>query len=95
MADPGSALPLFAADPVAAVVLALAFLVFLFSEYRIGRTHPDSGPTRDAWSGVAVGLALATAYLGGAVSSVLLVEGLGEPYRRYMDRTKRLIPFVL
>ncbi|MGW0041258.1 methyltransferase family protein [Rhodococcus sp. NPDC003348] len=200
MADPGSALPLFAADPVAAVVLALAFLAFLFSEYRIGRTHPDSGPTRDAWSGVAVGLGLATAYLGGAVSSVLfhatvitagawwffcgglavavagqtmrlravyelgssftfrvqttpdqqvvdtglyrrirhpsyagalacalgftvaytnwlapltvfalagayviripheervLVEGLGEPYRRYMDRTKRLIPFVL
>ncbi|WFR71936.1 isoprenylcysteine carboxylmethyltransferase family protein [Prescottella defluvii] len=200
MADSGSALPLFATDPVAAVVLALAFLAFLFSEYRIGRAHPDSGSTRDAWSGIALGLGLTTVYIGGAAVSVLshatvittgawwffwggltvaaagqamrlravhelgvsftfrvqttpeqrvvdtglyrrirhpsytgalvcalgftvaytnwlapltvlalagayvvripheervLVEGLGEPYRRYMDRTKRLIPFVL
>ncbi|MCL2536321.1 MAG: isoprenylcysteine carboxylmethyltransferase family protein [Nocardiaceae bacterium] len=200
MADSGSALPLFATDRVAAVVLVVVFVAFLLSEYRIGRTHPDSGSTHDGWSGVAVGFGLTSVYLGGAVVSVLshstvitagawwffwgglalaaagqglrlravqelgtaftfrvqtapgqrvvdtglyrrirhpsytgalvcalgftvaytnwlapltvlvlavayvvripheervLVEGLGEPYRSYMNRTKRLIPFVL
>lgn len=71
MSESGSALPLFAASPVAAVVLAVAFAAFLVSEFRIGRTHPDAGPSEDAWTGAAVGIGLATAYLGGAAVSVV------------------------
>lgn len=29
------------------------------------------------------------------VEEAALAGGLGEPYRRYMARTKRVIPFVL
>lgn len=72
MADTGSTLPLFATDPAAAAVLAVAFVAFLFSEFRIGRTHPAAGSTRDGWTGLAVGLGLATVYLGGPAVSVLV-----------------------
>lgn len=72
MADGDGGLPLFASDPVAAAVLAVAFAALLFSEFRIGRTHPDAGPARDGWTGLAVGIGLATVYLGGAAVSVLV-----------------------
>ena len=72
MADGDGALPLFASEPVAAAVLAVAFLGLLLSEFRIWRTHPDAGPARDGWTGLAVGIGLATVYLGGAAVSVLV-----------------------
>ncbi len=68
----GSALPLFATHAVAAVVLGCAFVAFLLSEYRIGRTHPGAGASRDGWTGVAVGIGLAAVYLGGPAVSVLV-----------------------
>lgn len=71
MSDSGSALPLFAADPVAAAVLAMAFAAFVLSEFRIGRTHPGGGSPEDGWTGAAVGIGLVTVYLGGAALSVL------------------------
>ncbi|WP_430331537.1 methyltransferase family protein [Rhodococcus sp. ACT016] len=71
MNESGSTLPLFATSPVAAVVLAVAFLAFLFSEFRIGLTHPDAGSSQDAWTGAVVGVGLTTVYLGGAAVSVL------------------------
>jgi len=54
--------------------------------------------------GLSMGYALAPVILGGvtlaaylvriAVEERALAEGIGEPYRAYMTRTKRLIPFV-
>lgn len=72
MADSGADLPLFATDPVAGVVLAVAFVAFLFSEFRIGLTHQATGSSRDGWTGAAVGLGLASVYLGGPTVSVLV-----------------------
>ncbi|RVW06147.1 methyltransferase family protein [Rhodococcus spongiicola] len=41
-------------------------------------------------------LALAAAYVVRiSYEERVLMEGLGEPYRQYMRRTKRLVPFVL
>lgn len=71
MSDSGSALPLFAADPVATVVLVVAFLSVLVSEMWIGRTHPGGGASQDGWTGAAVGLGLAAVYLGGPALSIL------------------------
>ncbi|MFM1723599.1 isoprenylcysteine carboxylmethyltransferase family protein [Rhodococcus sp. PAM 2766] len=72
MADDVEVLPLFAADPVAAVILAVAFLAVLLSEAWIGRTHPGAGSHRDGWTGAAVGLGLLVAYVGGALVAVLV-----------------------
>ncbi|MBM4492291.1 DUF1295 domain-containing protein [Rhodococcus hoagii] len=72
MADNGAALPLFASDPVAAAILAVAFLAVVLSELWIGRTHPGAGSPRDGWTGAAVGLGLLVAYVGGATVSVLV-----------------------
>lgn len=72
MADNGAALPLFASDPVAAAILAVAFLAAVLSELWIGRTHPGAGSHRDGWTGAAVGLGLLVAYVGGATVSVLV-----------------------
>ncbi|PTR30317.1 protein-S-isoprenylcysteine O-methyltransferase Ste14 [Rhodococcus sp. OK519] len=71
MAANGEALPLFATDPVAAAILAVAFLAVLLAEFRIGRTHPGEGSHRDGWTGLLVGLGLLAAYVGGAVVAVL------------------------
>jgi len=68
--------------------------------------HPSY--TGGALEGVGIGLAmrygLAPLIVGGgmlasyliriAVEEKALAEGIGEPYRAYMARTKRLIPFV-
>ncbi|RDI35862.1 protein-S-isoprenylcysteine O-methyltransferase Ste14 [Rhodococcus sp. AG1013] len=72
MTGDGSALPLFATEPTAAVILAFAFVALLYSEYRIGRTHPGGGSHRDGWTGPAVGLGLMVSYVGGAAVSVLV-----------------------
>jgi protein-S-isoprenylcysteine O-methyltransferase Ste14 len=63
-----------------------AFLMFTGIGFALG-----------SWISVA-GLFLAHCVLYGmrvAVEERALVETLGEPYRRYMSRTKRFIPFVI
>lgn len=65
--------PLFVSDPVASAVLACALAAFVYSEYRLGRTHPGRPElSRDQWSGAAVGVGLVAVYVGGAVVSVLV-----------------------
>jgi protein-S-isoprenylcysteine O-methyltransferase Ste14 len=73
--------------------------------YRLIR-HPSYAG--GALTGVGIGLsmryALGPAIIGGAmlasyliriaVEEPALAEGIGEPYRAYMARTKRLIPFI-
>jgi protein-S-isoprenylcysteine O-methyltransferase len=73
--------------------------------YRLLR-HPSY--TGGLLTGIGIGLSLryglAPAILGGAmlvayliriaVEERALAEGIGEPYRAYMTRTKRLIPFL-
>ncbi|RVW02829.1 methyltransferase family protein [Rhodococcus xishaensis] len=71
MGDAASAMPLFATDSVAAVMLVAAFLAVLLLEFRIGCTHRSAGSTRDLRTSVAVGLGLVTVYLGGGAVAVL------------------------
>lgn len=55
------------------------------------------GVALDSWISVAI-LFLAHCYLYGrrvAVEEKALLETLGEPYREYMSRTKRFIPFLI
>jgi protein-S-isoprenylcysteine O-methyltransferase Ste14 len=73
--------------------------------YRLLR-HPSY--TGGTLTGIGIGLsmryALAPAIIGGAMLTAYLIriaveeralaEGIGEPYRAYMRRTKRLIPFI-
>jgi protein-S-isoprenylcysteine O-methyltransferase Ste14 len=73
--------------------------------YRLLR-HPSY--TGGALTGIGIGLSmrygLAPVIIGGAMLAAYLIriaveeralaEGIGEPYRAYMKRTKRLIPFI-
>ncbi|WP_137724989.1 methyltransferase family protein [Prescottella subtropica] len=68
----GQPLPLFASNPVAAVILVVAVVAFLVSEFRIGRTHPDGAHPNDAWTGPVLGVGLAAVYVGGPAVSVLV-----------------------
>jgi len=73
--------------------------------YRLIR-HPAylGGLATGAGIGLSMRYALAPAIIGGAmlasyliriaVEEPALAEGIGEPYRAYMARTKRLIPFI-
>ncbi|WP_305094330.1 isoprenylcysteine carboxylmethyltransferase family protein [Prescottella sp. R16] len=65
-------LPLFASEPAAAALLAAALAALLFSEFRIGRTHPDGEHPDDAWTGPVLGVGLTAVYLGGPAVSVLV-----------------------
>ncbi|HLZ75597.1 isoprenylcysteine carboxylmethyltransferase family protein [Phenylobacterium sp.] len=68
--------------------------------------HPSytGGTLEGVGIGLAMGYGLAPAIVGGgmlasyliriAVEEKALADGIGEPYRAYMARTKRLIPFV-
>lgn len=66
-----SAEPYFVSHPVAGAVLALAGVALVSSEIWIGRRHraPESN---DRGSGLAVGLGLLVAYLGGLAVSLLV-----------------------
>ncbi len=67
-------LPLFAAEPLAGITLALALAAVLYSEYRIGRRNrPAPGtPDLDSRSGLLVAGALTLCYAGGPALGLLV-----------------------
>jgi len=56
-----------------------------------------AGLTQGTWLGTAVAVILTVAGYAYrvAVEERALAEGLGAPYREYMSRTKRFVPFVI
>ncbi|MFD4182449.1 methyltransferase family protein [Rhodococcus sp. NPDC058514] len=68
-------LPLVASNLAAGLILAAAFTAFVCSELWIGRSRPsDAGQDRDTRSGLAVGLGLLIAYVGGLAVSLLVTS---------------------
>jgi len=84
--------PVYVGEPLARALYQLVIFLWLGSELyhgmrvfvRIARAGRGVGPVRQDRFADRI-----------SVEEKALANGLGQPYRDYMHRTKRLIPFVL